>query len=153
MKQGPEVEAVVDELGKHGAAVVEIVTAGKHGRVVFSRRGVQRFITVSLTGSDRRGPMNARQSVRHMLGVKRGKKVGARRQRREINRPDMPPPPESITPGRDPFAELRTVMALKLPVGRAWDLYFGTLLRERGHQPVSPRFSETTGHICNGRTA
>lgn len=143
MKQGPEVEAVIDELAKHGAAVVEIMTAGKHGRVVFSHHGIQRFITVSLTGSDRRGPMNARQSVRHMLGVKRGKKVGARRKRRETIRVDEPLPPERITPGRDPFAELRMALALKLPVGKAWDLYFGTLLRERGHSPVSPRFAET----------
>lgn len=138
-RRSAEIEAAIDELTKYGAVIKEVSTGGKHGRVVYVYKGSERFIVTCLSGSDWRGPMNARADVRHMLGIERGKKVGKRRQRKDSCRRDVAAPPDRITPGKDAFAALRMAAALKLPWQRAWELYFGTLLRDAGHTPINPR--------------
>lgn len=144
MRFSPELLATVDELTKHGADVVEITRGGKHYKVHFARDGLEKFVTCSSTGSDWRGPMNARQQVRETLGIKRWKVGGKRRpnKRKAMRRPV--PAPDHFTPGPDPFAKIYGApivqAALAIAAERTWNAWFGQIMRENGHVPVNPMF-------------
>jgi len=65
-----EIDAVIDEARRWGAAFVRVDRGSKHARVVFERNGLKYVVSTSLTPSDAvRGPLNARASLRRVLGV------------------------------------------------------------------------------------
>lgn len=141
MKLSPERMAAMDELLKHGAVILSVTQGRKHWKVRYRHAGKDGLIVVAGSGSDRRGPMNARQSVRHALGVVGGKRVGKRRaHKRHVNRPAQLP--TRLTPARDPFAPLYGTdlhrKALAAAADRAWNGFMAAHMRAVGHEPVHP---------------
>jgi hypothetical protein len=130
-----QVKAVVSELEKYGASVIAVEHGGVHLKVRFSYRGMERFVVTAGSPSDAyRGAKNARCDVRRTLGIVREKRVGERRQRKErIDRPTEKP--IKLTPGRDPFAELKQVRLRDFDPDAAWKAFVGQIMRDNGHEP------------------
>lgn len=143
MKQSDEVDATINELAKWGAEYLRTEVGGKHFKVIFRHAGKEQFMVCSGTGSDARGPDNARQAVRRQLGIKRPKVVGERRQRREYANAQSAAIPASFTVKRDPWGTLRRLPAGQVitaaQLDRAWLAFFGSALLDAGHFPQSPR--------------
>lgn len=144
MKHSAEVQAVIAELEKHNAEVLKVTMGGIHPRVYYSYQGKTRFIVTAGSGSDRRGPANARQSVRNALGIVREKKIGERRKAKNIIVKSAPLP-ERITLGKDPFVELRARRLAQITPDDAWAAWFGRILQDNGHEPVNEQIRAAMG--------
>lgn len=73
MKLSDEARAMMDEARKHGCTDVCAEFRAKHIRVYFVIDGIKRFCHCAATGSDWRGPKNARRDVRRTIAeAKRG---------------------------------------------------------------------------------
>lgn len=136
MKASAEVDATIAELTKHGAEFCRTEQGRKHARVFFKWQGKMQFIICSVSGSDRRGPANARQTVRNFLGIVRPKKVGARRIVKERLRVDVAEAPK-ITLRADPFEKMRASYVSRMTADQLWSQWFGHHLRAVGHEPVT----------------
>ena len=119
------VEAVTDELQKHGATEIEYATAKRgHPRIWFTWAGERRWIVLPGSTSDRRAHLNARSEVRKILGVQgevRRESNGTPKVKRS-RAPKPDPECPTITPGPDPWAALQDFNAE--PQGFAPGLYF-----------------------------
>jgi hypothetical protein len=75
---------IIDFLVEAGAEAPHVENGGKHPRIVFGWRGVERrYVVAGTLGDTIRGPKNAISDLRHMLGLVDGeKRVGERRPRR-----------------------------------------------------------------------
>lgn len=73
MKLSDEARAMIDEARKHGCTDVYAELRAKHFRVCFVVNGVKKLCHCAATGSDWRGPLNARRDVRRAIAeAKRG---------------------------------------------------------------------------------
>lgn len=154
MRHGNHVDAVIDELQKHGATVLRTVMGGVHPRVYFrSANGKEGFIVTAGSGSDRRGPLNARQDVRRVLGVQR-EKIVAVPKAKPVRRPQAQSAKlvaPKITAKADPWRGLLAAPSIAplLPgmLDRAWARLFGECLRAVGHEPVNPQIRKAMGRL------
>jgi hypothetical protein len=120
MKLSAEAEATIAELKRFGATDIWPESGGKHMKVHYSWHGAQKYLTCAMTGSDFRGPENARTEVRHALGVvgqkpQHDKRNGAAK----VAKPEIP-----ITVKPDPFAALAKLAppVVEPPVARTGDM-------------------------------
>ncbi len=60
-------QPVIDYLQDNGAEVFDVTQEGKHPKIHFTYKGIEKFLVVSLTPSDRRTFENQKKSVRHLL--------------------------------------------------------------------------------------
>lgn len=92
-RRNPGIEAILDEAGRWGAAVVSIDETRRHPHVRLALNGAEATVVCPGTPSDAyRGAENARATVRHALGVaSRPAQRGDRRPRR-VRAPSAPQP-------------------------------------------------------------
>lgn len=140
-----QLEAVKSELALHGAEVIAIEHGGVHLKVRFQYRGKEMFVTAACSPSDGyNGSHIARRRVRQILGIVREKRVGERRQRKDtIAR--AAEKPVKLTPGRDPFAELRNIRLKDYDPDTAWKAFVGQIMRDNGHEPMNGSIQEAMG--------
>jgi len=106
MKRDEHAQILLDELQRHGfTGWLERRTP--HSRTWYRQNGRDRFYVIpNSMGETRCGVENSLRDLRHQLGVKR-KVYKSRKPKRRRNQTEEPALPSTITPGRDPFADLR----------------------------------------------
>lgn len=148
MRANAEQEAAIDELQKYGAVITNVEMGGKHPRIYYKYQDEEKFLVVAGTGSDWRGPENARRNARLSMGIIRTKRVGERRPRKKFHKDifiKVPPTPaEPIQAKPNPYEEalkgtplFQEVLAHR--ADRAWEKWFNQYLRSNGHTPAKHR--------------
>jgi hypothetical protein len=114
-----EVEGTINELERWGCRDHWVEAGGKHTKVYYIWKGVEQFLVCAQTGSDHRGPDNARTEVRHALGVV-GQKTHDKSRDRKPERQEAPPrrpEPPKMSERPEPFAKLADLLPKEEPVG------------------------------------
>lgn len=115
MKRNPVIEAVRDELEKHGARFLRVEAGGRHARIIYEWQGAERFKVVTGSVAKTGSCENAREDIRHALGVVGGpKRIGNRRRKRARLRYNEALAPERISIKADPFG-----VVINSPIGPA----------------------------------
>lgn len=96
--------AIRDELEIHGAVVTRVADGGKHQRIYFEWRGVERFHVVATSPSDPMASEYARRDIRRMLGVTRKIHKNPANKARKRNRTEPKAAPDLACEAREnPF--------------------------------------------------